>query len=86
MKELTWAVKGVGAQGDGSVQMLARGREEQEKLVELLNEMGEKISSDYLASWPSLELSRRCRLARGQKNASSPSVVELVYSSVFAAF
>lgn len=78
---MTWAVKGVGAQGDGSVQMLARGPEEQKQLVGLLNQMGENNRNDYLASWPSFEL-----LALGQQIASSPSVAELVYSSVFAAF
>lgn len=41
MKNLTWGIKGVGAQGDGSVQMLARGREEQAELTRVLKEMGE---------------------------------------------
>ena len=41
MKELTWGIKGVGAQGDGSVQLLARGREEQAELTRVLKETGE---------------------------------------------
>lgn len=41
VKNLTWGIKGVGAQGDGSVQMLARGREEQTELTRVLQEMGE---------------------------------------------
>ncbi|CAN0050212.1 unnamed protein product [Ectocarpus sp. 6 AP-2014] len=40
VKSLTWGIKGVGAQGDGSVQMLARGRREQEELTLVLREMG----------------------------------------------
>ncbi|CAN0421972.1 unnamed protein product, partial [Ectocarpus sp. 12 AP-2014] len=38
VKSLTWGIKGVGAQGDGSVQMLARGRREQEELTLVLRE------------------------------------------------
>lgn len=41
VKGLTWGIKGVGAQGDGSVQMLARGRKEQAELTRVLKEMGE---------------------------------------------
>ena len=41
VKALTWGIKGVGAQGDGSVQMLARGSQEQEDLTLVLKEMGE---------------------------------------------
>ncbi|CAN0050821.1 unnamed protein product, partial [Hapterophycus canaliculatus] len=40
VKALTWGIKGVGAQGDGSVQMLARGKKEQEDLTRVLKEMG----------------------------------------------
>ncbi|CAM9232286.1 unnamed protein product, partial [Ectocarpus fasciculatus] len=40
VKALTWGIKGVGAQGDGSVQMLARGRREQEELTLVLRKMG----------------------------------------------
>ncbi|CAM9274498.1 unnamed protein product [Scytosiphon promiscuus] len=40
VKALTWGIKGVGAQGDGSVQMLARGKQEQEDLTRVLKEMG----------------------------------------------
>lgn len=42
MRGLTWGIKGVGAQGDGSVQMLARGKQEQEDLTRVLKEMGEE--------------------------------------------
>lgn len=42
VKALTWGIKGVGCQGDGSVQMLARGRQEQEELIQVLKEMGEE--------------------------------------------
>lgn len=41
VEALTWGIKGVGCQGDGSVQMLARGRREQEELIQVLKEMGE---------------------------------------------
>lgn len=45
VKNLTWGIKGVGAQGDGSVQLLARGREEQEELTRVLEEKGEQIEN-----------------------------------------
>eukprot|EP00752_Nemacystus_decipiens_P005273 g4783.t1 len=40
VKALTWGIKGVGCQGDGSVQMLARGPREHEELIQVLKEMG----------------------------------------------
>ncbi|CAM9442895.1 unnamed protein product [Pylaiella littoralis] len=40
VQALTWGIKGVGAQGDGSVQMLARGVQEQEELIRVLKDMG----------------------------------------------
>lgn len=40
LKELTWGIKGVGAQGDGSVQLLARGWEEQVEVTRVLKEIG----------------------------------------------
>lgn len=42
VKALTWGIKGVGCQGDGSVQMLARGPQEQKELIQVLKEMGEE--------------------------------------------
>lgn len=42
VKALTWGIKGVGCQGDGSVQMVARGPQEQEELIQVLKEMGEE--------------------------------------------
>lgn len=41
LKDLTWGIKGVGAQGDGSVQLLARGEKEQTEIIRVLREMGE---------------------------------------------
>lgn len=37
IKELTYGGKGVGSQGDGSVQFIAKNKEDQEKLVKYLN-------------------------------------------------
>ena len=37
VKELTWGAKGVGSQGDGTVQFLAKGEQEQKDLIEYLS-------------------------------------------------
>ena len=42
IQPLIWGGKGVGSHGDGSVQFLARGAEEQQKLVDYLNGQGMK--------------------------------------------
>jgi len=39
IKHLIWGGKGVGSQGDGSAQFVARGEEEREKLIEMLEEL-----------------------------------------------
>jgi len=39
IKHLIWGGKGVGSQGDGSAQFVAKGEKEREKLMELLKEL-----------------------------------------------
>jgi len=39
IKHLIWGGKGVGSQGDGSAQFVARGEEEREKIIEILKEL-----------------------------------------------
>jgi len=40
IQDLIWGGKGVGSQGDGCVQFVARGLEEQEELIERLRKLG----------------------------------------------
>jgi galactokinase len=46
IKHLIWGGKGVGSQGDGSAQFVAKGEEEREKLMEILKEKGHESLLD----------------------------------------